>query len=121
MRGAAMGNGAAAGCGRCGAMALLLLVGAAPAQVPSPSVDADAEAEVPTVVVTPDDPLEASDRKLAKLIRGLPGADDPVEAKRSFGEKVGDWYRANRDPNELPPDTQRTLQQTLQGGAFAPK
>jgi hypothetical protein len=72
-------------------MALLLLVGVAPAQLPPPGVDADADAEVPTVVVTPDDPLGASDRKLAKLIRRLPGADDAVEAKRGFGENVGDW------------------------------
>lgn len=116
-----MNIGAAKPAGRGGAFALALFVPLALAQGPAAQGSAGEDADVPTVVVAPDDPLEASDRKLAKLIEGLPGAEHPVAAERSFGEKVGDWYAARRDPNDLSPDAQKRIQQTLQGGAFAPK
>jgi hypothetical protein len=104
------------------ARALLLwlpLAGAAFAQEPSPSASAADDTrdddDVPTVVVTPDDPLVESDRKLSALIKGLPGADHPVAAKKSLGEKVGDWYDAHRSPNDLDADQQRMIQRSVNG------
>lgn len=75
--------------------------------------------DIPTVIVRPerDDALSKGDRKLAEVIKGLPGADDPVAAKRSRSERIGEYYEAHRDPNSLPLGTQQMLQKTINGGS----
>lgn len=99
--------------------AMLMLIAATGAIAQSTPVPDDAvgsDADVPTVVVVPDDdPLSRSDRKLAALIKGLPGADHPVAAKKSLGEKVGDWYDAHRSPNDLDADQQRMIRRGVNG------
>lgn len=80
-----------------------------------PSVADQADAPVPTIVVTPDDAFGESDRKLARLLKSLPGADDAAPVKKSIGEKIGDYYAAHRDPNDLDEDSQQRLSRELNG------
>lgn len=103
-------------------LSLIATTGAYAQAAPSPG-DAvtDDNDDVPTVVVRPDDdPLSQSDRKLAALIKGLPGADHPVAAKKSIGEKIGDYYDAHRSPNDLSPDSQQRLVREVNGDPDRP-
>ncbi|NKF24459.1 hypothetical protein [Solimonas marina] len=105
----------AADCGRrVGGLAAgltLLCVGVAAAQGPKAKDDDD---DLPTVIVRPnEDPFAKSDRKLHDIIKGLPGADDQVAAKKSVTQRVGEWYRANEDPNTMSADSKRTILEAL--------
>lgn len=103
-------------------LTVLIPLSSVAAQAPStaqarvqPSPD-QADEQVPTVIVTPDnDVFSQSDRKLAKLLKSLPGADDAVAAKKSMGEKIGDYYDAHRSPNDLSADSQKRLSREMNG------
>lgn len=71
--------------------------------------------DIPTVIVRPDrdDPLSESDRKLKALMKSLPGADDAVVAKKGVGERVGQWYDAHRDPNQMSAESRRQMLQHM--------
>ncbi|WP_157622725.1 hypothetical protein [Solimonas soli] len=100
LAGAAYGQGPpkAAGDGLLG-KALSAAQSAAPA-----APDEDVE----TVVVRPDAFAE-SDRKLQKVSKGLPGADDAAAVKRDMVDNVKDYFARREDPNALDDDTKKTL------------
>jgi hypothetical protein len=107
---------------RRASLMLLLANGRAYAQGPAPPHDAFVaqalsaaqnlppadDSDIDTVVVRPDAFAE-SDRKLAKIRSGLPGADDAVDVKLDVVDRVGRYFDGRRDPNALSDDSKQTM------------